>query len=182
MTKNWIMRINGWITICAFVLMGCGGCQEKNLPPPQLTDQEVREGLINMHRMELELESKRIDQWIADKGWTMTESHTGLRYETQNVDSLNTINSGDFIQCEYSIRLLDSTLCYSSELDGPLQFEVGMADVVTGMHEAAQLLSKGASGKFVLPARLGYGLSGDQEKIPGSVALWLEMTVKDVAK
>ena len=112
----------------------------------------------------------------------MDESNTGLRYEIQNVDSLNLISSGDFIQCEYTIRLLDSTMCYSSEINGPLQFEVGMADVVTGMHEAAQMMSKDASGKFVLPARLGYGLSGDQQKIPGNSPLWLEMTVKEVAK
>lgn len=176
------MRINSWIAICAFVLMGCGGCQEKNVPPPQLTEQEVQEGLINMHRMELEMESKRIDDWVSAKGWSMLESQTGLRYDIENADSLDLIVSGDLIQCEYSIRLLDSTLCYSSELNGPLQFEVGMADVASGMHEAAQLMSKGATGKFVLPARLGYGLSGDQEKIPGNAALWLEMTVNEVSK
>ena len=61
------MRRSVFILICALLLVGCGGCQEKNIPP-QLTDKQVEQGLINMHRMELGLESKRIDLWLSKKG------------------------------------------------------------------------------------------------------------------
>lgn len=164
-------------------IVGCGGGCKENKPTHQpMTQADVEESLIDMHRQNVVEENNRIQTFIADKGWEMQSTQTGLRYDIYEHGDAELITSGDAVLCDYSIKLLDGTVCYSSDEGKELEFIVGMADLASGIHEGIQLLRKGDKCRMVLPARLGYGLSGDQEKIPGNSALWVELFVKDVMK
>lgn len=164
-------------------LVGCGGGCKENKPTQQpMTQSEVEESLIDMHRQNVADEDSRILGFIKEKGWNTQKTETGLHYEIYQSAGAALIESGSAVLADYSIQLLDGTVCYSSDERGELEFIVGMADLPTGIHECVQLLGKGDKCRMVLPARLGYGLSGDQDKIPGNAALWIDMHVKDVLK
>jgi len=70
------------------------------------------------------------------------------------------------VTVDFEITLLDGSLCYSSQENGPESFIVEKADVESGLHEAMQLMCTGDRAKFILPSRMAHGLIGDEEKIP----------------
>ena len=76
------------------------------------------------------------------------------------------------------MMLLDGRVLYSSEENGQMVFTVGQDNVVSGIHEAAQLMNIGDEAELVLPSRLAYGLTGDQIKVPGNAPLWINLRIK----
>jgi len=172
-----------WLGLLMLFLVGCGGgCKENKSAQQPMTQSEIEQSLIDMHRQNVASEDSRILDFIESKGWKTKETDTGLRYEFIERGGEELIRSGDAVLADYRIQLLDGTLCYSSDEKGELKFIVGMADLASGIHEGVKLMGKGDKCRMVLPARLGYGLSGDQDKIPGNAALWIEMHIKDVLK
>ncbi len=85
--------------------------------------------------------------------------------------------SGDVVSIVYSLHLLDGTRVTDTDLSGSITFVVGQGNVVSGLHEAVTLLSVGDSARLILPSYLGYGLTGDQNKIPSNAALFYDLSL-----
>ena len=92
---------------------------------------------------------------------------SGLRSFIYYKSELNdTARVGDAVLVDFSVELLDGTICYTSEKEGPESFIVEKADIESGLHEAMQQMCTGDKGKFILPSFMAHGLIGDEDKIP----------------
>ncbi|MBN2639068.1 MAG: FKBP-type peptidyl-prolyl cis-trans isomerase [Bacteroidales bacterium] len=111
-------------------------------------------------------EKKEIDAFVAQKGWKMQITSTGLRYMIINQGNGPKAKVGNIATIAYSVRLMKGPVVYSSEQSGLKSFEIGHGGVVTGLEEGIILLKVGEKAKFILPSHLAYGLTGDGNKVP----------------
>jgi FKBP-type peptidyl-prolyl cis-trans isomerase FkpA len=73
---------------------------------------------------------------------------------------------GKEAKVEYTITLLDGTLCYSSDSTGAESFLIDRSEVESGLQEGIKHMRVGSRAKLIIPSHLAHGLIGDQEKIP----------------
>ena len=121
---------------------------------------------MDANRILRQKESDEIDAYVKNQGWDMQMTGTGLRYLKLAEGDGDSARMGMKATINYRIKLLDGTLCYSSDSLGPEEFMVGRDYVETGLHEAIQTMRKGEKYVFILPSHLAHGLLGDWEKIP----------------
>lgn len=72
--------------------------------------------------------------------------------------------------------LTDETVFDSSyKRNEPIEFNVGIGQVIAGWDEGIMLLRKGEKAKFVIPSNLGYGEAGAGGVIPPNATLVFEV-------
>jgi FKBP-type peptidyl-prolyl cis-trans isomerase len=101
----------------------------------------------------------------------MENSATGLYYMITEQGKGRKIQTGDTLKMDYKVSLLDGTLCYSSNEDGPKTFVAGKGQIEPGMEEGILLLHDGASACFILMPHLAHGLIGDGKQIPARATI-----------
>lgn len=116
-------------------------------------------------------EKEQIDDFIRRRQWKMDETSTGLRYMIIKHGIGAVARPGKTVKLDYSVTLLTDDTLYSGRKDGPIIFEVGKGQVITGLEEAILLLRVGDRAKFIIPSHLAYGLIGDQRKINHKASL-----------
>ncbi len=107
----------------------------------------------------------------------LKESETGLWFKIDKTGHGKTASDGWQITLKYKVSLLDGTLCYSSDLQGPKKFTVGKGGVESGLEEGVKMLREGDRALFVLPPHLADGLPGDGNKIPARSIIVYEVEV-----
>lgn len=111
-------------------------------------------------------------------GFDITES--GLRYKISEKGTGEKAVSGKNIKVHYKGQLLDGTVFDSSfKRDEPIEFTLGIGQVIKGWDEGIALLSKGAKATFIIPADLGYGSAGAGGVIPPDATLQFEVELLD---
>ena len=108
------------------------------------------------------------------KGYLETES--GLRYTVLSKGNGDSPNKGDLVKVHYKGQLLDETVFDSSyKRNEPIEFKVGIGQVIPGWDEGIMLLKKGDKARFVIPSNLAYGESGAGGVIPPNATLIFEV-------
>jgi FKBP-type peptidyl-prolyl cis-trans isomerase len=129
------------------------------------------DSIIDYHRGVLRTENQEISDFLARYGWKMKTTSTGLRYLIYKKGIGKKPVKGMTVEIGYSVRLLDGTLCYSSDSLGNKRFRIGYEEVESGLEEGIFLLNQGDRAKLIIPSHLAFGLLGDQKKIPPGSAL-----------
>jgi len=76
--------------------------------------------------------------------------------------------------------LVDGTVFDSSyQRNQPIDFSVGVGQVIPGWDEGIMLLNKGAGARFVIPSHLAYGAQGAGGVIPPNATLIFEVELVD---
>jgi len=152
------------LLICVFICACSENEPQVMVPTPDWT----KDNSSDMNTVFVQEEEDEIDLFVKrHQDWKMTKTGTGLRHFIYSKSENNdTAKVGDLVTVDFEIILLDGSLCYSSQENGPESFIVEKADVESGLHEALQLMCTGDKSKFILPSRLAHGLIGDEEKIP----------------
>lgn len=156
------------------VLLSCSGCRDER-NAQTFSDKEYKEQLIEANRKKVVWEADRIHDFMEQNKWEMDSTETGLFYRFDKRGEGQAAESGQRATVEYSIRLLDGTECYSSKTLGPKRFTIGQDDEVSGLHEGVLLMRTGDKVTFLMPSHLGFGFTGDQQKIPQNAALIYEV-------
>ena len=108
------------------------------------------------------------------KGFKETKS--GLKYHILNNGNGEKPSSGDLVKVHYKGQLLDQTVFDSSYIrNQPIEFKVGMGQVISGWDEGIMLLKKGDKAKFIIPSHLAYGEAGAGGIIPPNATLIFEV-------
>lgn len=141
--------------------MSCGEEQ-----PQELSYNDIQKPLIDHNKQAAQLESEQIDQFIARRGWDVTNSGTGLRYLIYQEGTGVQAEKGRVARVHFTISLLDGTKCYSSLNEEPQTFLIGRDDVESGLHEGIQHMRVGDKAQLIIPSHLAHGLAGDLHKIP----------------
>ena len=106
----------------------------------------------------------------------MKKTESGLFYIINKQGSGSTASKGSRVSVHYKGSLVDGTVFDSSyQRDEPIEFSVGIGQVIKGWDEGIMLLSKGASARFVIPSHLAYGSQGAGEAIPPNSTLIFEV-------
>lgn len=122
-------------------------------------------------------EAKAAQEAVLDKlaaGFDKTES--GLRYQIiQKGDGVKP-NAGQTVSVHYKGQLPDGTVFDSSyKRNQPIDFQVGVGQVIPGWDEGIMLLQVGDKARLVIPSDLGYGSRGAGGVIPPDATLLFDV-------
>ena len=104
------------------------------------------------------------------KGFSKTSS--GLLYKFEKENNLEKPVSGNKVKVHYKGMLLDGTVFDSSyKRNQPIEFTLGIGQVIKGWDEGISLLGLGDKATFIIPSELAYGQSGAGGVIPPNATL-----------
>ena len=133
-------------------------------------------------RAKREEEEKKEAQAELDKlasGFNVTDS--GLRYQIIQEGNGAKAEQGKTVSVHYKGQLADGTVFDSSyKRNAPIDFPLGMGQVIPGWDEGIQLLKIGDKARFVIPSHLGYGSNGAGGVIPPNATLVFDVELMDV--
>ena len=112
-------------------------------------------------------------------GFEKTES--GLRYQIIQKGSGAQATKGATVSVHYKGQLTDGTVFDSSyKRKEPIEFALGMGQVIAGWDEGVSLLKVGDKARFVIPSSLGYGSRGAGGVIPPNANLIFDVELVTV--
>ena len=112
-------------------------------------------------------------------GFSKTDS--GLRYQIIQKGDGKSAEKGKTVSVHYKGQLADGTVFDSSyKRNQPLDFTVGVGQVIPGWDEGIGLLQVGDKARLVIPSDLGYGSRGAGGVIPPDATLVFDVELMDV--
>lgn len=174
----------------------------KHFPKGELAD-EVLHGHVNDYfEAEIEklkdAEEAKITQYVSKNKLETQTTSTGLQYVITEAGDGPVPAVGDSVRVNYQGRLttgyiFDTNIKEVAEKqDGlfnpmrqyePIQFPVGVGQVVPGWDEGLQLLPKGTKATLIIPSALAYGDRGEMRaKIPPFAPLVFDVEIVDIIK
>ena len=108
------------------------------------------------------------------KGFSKTSS--GLLYKFEKENNSHKPSNGNKVKVHYKGMLLDGTVFDSSfKRNQPIEFTLGVGQVIKGWDEGISLLGIGDKASFIIPSHLAYGSSGAGGVIPANATLVFEV-------
>ena len=112
-------------------------------------------------------------------GFKKTDS--GLRYQMIQEGNGKQAEKGKGVSVHYKGSLVDGTVFDSSyQRKEPIDFTIGVGQVIAGWDEGIQLLKVGDKARFVIPSHLAYGSQGAGGVIPPNAILIFDVELMDV--
>lgn len=174
------MTILNKILALFFLLLTAVSCNDSIEDQPKKIEWN-KDKSTTLHKNLAEEEQIDIQLFLAQHGdWKMQKTGSGLQYYIYDKGDGPAAKVGMVAQVEYTISLLDGTLCYRTEEDEVEEFVIDKAEIETGIQEGVKLLNKGDHVKFIIPSHLGHGLIGDMNKIPPLTPLVVDFYLRDL--
>lgn len=133
-------------------------------------------------RAEREAKEKQEQKEMMDKiaaGYLETPS--GLRYQIIQKGSGKQATKGAMVSVHYKGQLLNGQVFDSSyQRKEPIDFTIGVGQVIPGWDEGIQLLKVGDKARLVIPSNLAYGSRGAGGVIPPDATLIFDVELMDV--
>jgi FKBP-type peptidyl-prolyl cis-trans isomerase FkpA len=146
-------------------------CESSDKGKQMQNPSKYKEPLIKANQEAVKEENEQIDDFIRRHNWKMETTSTGIRIMiTKQGIGAKTI-PGKTVKLSYTVTFLTGDTVYTALKDGPLVFEAGKGQVITGLEEAILLLKVGDRAKIIIPSHLAFGLIGDQKKIRHKASL-----------
>lgn len=112
-------------------------------------------------------------------GFETTES--GLRYQFIQKGNGKQAEKGKKVAVHYKGQLVNGKEFDNSfKRKDPIEFKLGVGQVIEGWDEGIQLLKVGDKARFVIPSHLGYGSRGAGGVIPPNAVLIFDVELMDV--
>lgn len=165
------------IFIC-LTLISCNQSTENEKRNSDL--KELDEPLLNANKQAVMAEQEQINNFIRRYKWQMKETGSGLRYAIYKKGNGPKAETGKIAVLNYSVMLITGEEIYSSKKDGTKEFLIGKGGVESGLEEGILLLQVGDHAKFIIPSHLGFGLLGDQNKVPPKSTLIYDIELLDI--
>lgn len=157
-----ILRITCLVSVV--LLISCkqdSGLKERDIDPKKL-----EEPLVRANKQAVKTEDEQIKRFIKRYKWDMQETGSGLRYAIYKKGNGEKAESGKVAVLKYNVKLITGETIYSSDNNGYKEFMIGKGGVESGLEEGILLLRVGDHAKFIIPSHLGFGLLGDQNRVP----------------
>ena len=136
------------------------------------------EGSREKREVEEKAKQKELLDYVAS-GYDETAS--GLRYQILQKGTGKQATKGAGVSVHYKGQLLDGTVFDSSyKRKEPIDFNVGVGQVIAGWDEGIQLLQVGDKARFVVPSNLAYGSAGAGGVIPPDATLIFDVELMGV--
>lgn len=133
-----------------------------------------REARIAQIKAQEEADLKKVSE-----GFDRTDS--GLLYKIIQKGNGKKAEKGQSVSVHYKGQLTDGTVFDSSyKRKQPIDFQLGVGQVIPGWDEGIQLLQVGDKARFVIPSHLAYGDRGAGGVIPPRATLIFDVELMDV--
>lgn len=164
------------LTFCFFTLNAC----KKSQQPIDWKTYEKK--LVEINKELVRNDDSIIDAFLKKQNLNFIKTNTGLRYRIIEEGNGLKPQIGDYCLFNYNLRLLDSTLCYSSDSLGPKKIHLGYEEIEKGVLEAILLIKEGTKIQLILPPHLAWGLVGDNNCIPPRAIILYDLKLLRVYK
>ena len=148
------------------ILLLVFSCRRYNTQQPAQDSAEIdrlkKEVLLRVNQQLVEEDVADIEIFVERKGWQMNTTESGLWYMIYEKGDGEKAATGKVATLEYTVSLLDSTVCYS----GLKVIRLGRGDAETGLEEGVLLMQAGDKARLILLPHLAYGIAGDGDCIP----------------
>ena len=156
------------------ILPSCNNLTPTGVIENSTTKNETINPFILGNQKIVELENEDIELFLKRYKWNMKQTNTGLRYEITAKGAGDNIKTGETVTLEYKTFLLTG-----EEIDNGLkQFVVEKSEEIAGLHEAVQLMNKGAEARLIIPSHLAYVSVGDGNKIKPYQTVVMKIKIK----
>ncbi|MUH38280.1 peptidylprolyl isomerase [Zobellia amurskyensis] len=109
------------------------------------------------------------------------ETESGLRYKMIQKGTGAQAEKGQTVSVHYEGSLLNGQVFDSSyKRNQPIDFQLGVGQVIPGWDEGIQLLKVGDKARLVIPSSLGYGSAGAGGVIPPNATLLFDVELMGV--
>jgi|SRR6056297_263855 len=142
---------------------------------------KYEENLEKVNRFLVQKDIEKINSFINRRNWDMEKTGEGLWYMRYEKGKGQPVKDGKYVKFTYDIRLLDGTLCYTSDSLGPKIIKVGSQEEIRGLYEGLKMLREGDKARFIIPPHLAYGLLGDDKKIPKRSIIYYRLSLLEVS-
>ena len=118
---------------------------------------------------------------LKSSGYIGEASESGLRYKIiQKGDGIKP-QKGQNVSVHYKGMFAEGGVFDDSYKRGnPIEFPIGMGNVIPGWDEGILLLNKGDKARFVIPSHLAYGEAGAGGVIPPNATLVFDVELMDI--
>ena len=121
-------------------------------------------------------QKKRTEKLLYDLSDGYSKTDSGLMYKFLDNKNSNKPSKGEKVKVHYKGMLLDGTVFDSSfKRNQPIEFTLGIGQVIKGWDEGISLLGVGDKASFIIPSDLAYGESGAGGVIPPNATLLFEV-------
>ncbi len=121
-------------------------------------------------------EKEKEDLMLKDLSKGFSKTPSGLLYKFHKENNSEKPFSGNKVKVHYKGMLLDGTVFDSSyKRNQPIEFTLGIGQVIKGWDEGISLLGLGDKASFIIPSDLAYGESGAGGVIPPNATLIFEV-------
>lgn len=170
--KMFVMR--SFVLIFALIFFSCNTEKKQEKKP---AFKYTKESIEEVNKLLVDKDTELIESYVTRRNWDMTVSETGLWYMIIEKAGSENIEKGDHITFNYKTRLLDGTLCYSSDSLGVKSIIVGQGGIEAGVEEGILYLKSRSKARFILPPHLAYGLIGDGNRIPARAIIIYDIEI-----
>ena len=123
---------------------------------------------------------EKIEKYLKENKLKAKQTDSGLYYIIEKKGKGTQAEAGKTVSVHYKGTLLDGTKFDSSyDRNEPIEFKLGVGQVITGWDEGITLLKVGSKGKLLIPSELAYG-SRSAGKIPPYSVLIFDIELMDV--
>ena len=141
------------------------------------TISDYFENMLIEKKKKMDEEKKIISNLTKD----FSKTKSGLYYKINKVGGGSKPSIGQTVSVHYKGTLLDKTEFDSSfKRNTPIEFTLGVGQVIQGWDEGIMLLKKGSSATLIIPPELAYGSSGAGGVIPPNATLIFEVELVDI--
>ena len=173
------MRVFAKYLILLLLLSAFSCGEQPKKPSSPVSKQEMKSSMETANRYLLNEEEEDIANYVKRHGLDMVQTGTGLRYQILKKGSDRWVEKGQEVTLEYELHSIAGDLIYSSDNEGVKRFVVGNGAVETGLDEVMTYLHYGDVAKVIIPFHLGFGLHGDDQRIPGYATLVYTIKIID---
>ena len=126
-------------------------------------------------------EKAKVDAELDKIAAGFQKTHSGLRYQYIQKGSGKQATKGSKVAVHYKGQLTNGQVFDDSyKRKQPIEFNVGVGQVIEGWDEGIMLLNVGDKARFVIPSHLGYGSRGAGGAIPPNATLIFDVELVDV--
>ena len=179
-----MIKVSGFFSLIFLCLLlnSCNNNETKQIDVSPKTDQEnnelIKNQFIKANQQLMQKENDEMDYYAKSHQLNFTRTGSGIRYFVYKPSIKgDSIKDNMQITLNFTLKLMDGTLCYSSKTEGPRTFFVGHEDIESGIHKGLKYLKRGDKAILLIPSPLAHGLLGDFNKIPPQMPIVYDVEV-----
>ena len=179
-----MIKVSGFFILLflSLLLNSCNNNETEQIDVSPKTDQEnnelIKNQFIKANQQLMQKENDEMDYYAKSHQLNFTRTGSGIRYFVYKPSIKgDSIKDNMQITLNFTLKLMDGTLCYSSKTEGSRTFFVGHEDIESGIHKGLKYLKRGDKAILLIPSPLAHGLLGDFNKIPPQMPIVYDVEV-----